>query len=69
MTLSDQIRDRIANSGKSVYSLSFALRIQQRALHRFVQKQGGLSMKALDRLADYFGLNPADTTGDNAPRQ
>ena len=51
--LSDQIRDAIDDSGKSRYRISHESEIDESALAKFYN---GLSMKALDRLAECLGM-------------
>ena len=55
--LSDQIRDAVANCGKTRYEIYKATGIDQAALSRFLAGQRGLEMTTLDILADYLNLN------------
>jgi hypothetical protein len=55
--LSDQIRNAVANCGKSRYAISQATGISQATLSRFMAGERGLPMKTLDVLADYLGLD------------
>ena len=54
--LSDQIRDAIDDSGKSRYWISHESEIDESALAKFYNGHRGLSMKALDRLAECLGM-------------
>ncbi len=54
---SDQIRQAIENCGKTRYRISKEIGISQPTLSRFMSGERGLTMKALDTLADYLGLN------------
>ena len=54
---SDQIRQAIENCGKTRYRISKEVGISQPTLSRFMSGERGLTMKALDTLADYLGLN------------
>ena len=53
---SDQIRKAIKDSGKTCYRISQETDIAEAALSRFMNRKGGLSMAALDRLAECIGL-------------
>ena len=57
VTLSDQVRAAVDASGLSRYRICKETGIGQAAMSRFMSGQGGLSMKALDRLADLLDLN------------
>jgi hypothetical protein len=54
--LSDQIRNAVATSGQTRYAISKATGISQATLSRFMAGERGLTMKALDVLADHLGL-------------
>ena len=54
---SDQIRQAIDNCGKTRYRISKDIGISQPTLSRFMSGERGLTMKALDTLADYLDLN------------
>ena len=54
---SDQIRQAIENCGKTRYRISKEIGISQPTLSRFMSGERGLTMKALDTLADYLDLN------------
>ena len=54
--LSDQIRLAVEASGISQYRLSKEVRISKTSLSRFMRGERGLTLKALDRLADFLGL-------------
>ena len=57
VTLSDQVRAAVDASGLSRYRICKETGLSQAAMSRFMSGQGGLSMKALDRLADLLDLN------------
>ena len=57
MRLSDQVRRAVEESEMSRYRISKKTGIDQSNLSRFVHGEVGLSMEALDRLADVLGLN------------
>ena len=52
----DQIRQAIDDCGESRYAISKATGVSQASLCRFVNRQLGLSMDAIDSLADYLNL-------------
>jgi len=54
--LSDQIRRAVAASGLTRYRISKITGIDQAVLSRFMAGKVGLSMSALDRLADALEL-------------
>lgn len=54
-TFSEQIRKLLKESDVTRYRISQDTGIDQAVLSRFVNKKGGLSMDALDQLAEYFG--------------
>jgi len=54
--LSDQIRRAVESSGVSQYRLSKEVRISKTSLSRFMRGERGLTLKALDRLADFLEL-------------
>ena len=54
--LSDQIRRAVAASGLTRYRISKITGIDQAVLSRFMAGKVGLSMSALDRLADVLEL-------------
>jgi len=55
--MSDQIRAAIDSCGVTRYRISKETGIAESALSRFMAGERGLSMKALDVLADYLGLD------------
>ena len=55
--LSDQIRRAVAASGLTRYRISKITGIDQAVLSRFMAGKVGLSMSALDRLADALELD------------
>ena len=65
--LSDQIRQAIETCGVTRYRIAKETGISQPTLSRFMSGERGLTMKALDKLADFLGLNI--TTGKRPRRQ
>jgi hypothetical protein len=61
MQLSDQIREAIRQSGQSIYRVALSTKVEEKSLRRFMRRETGLSMKALDRLAAYFNMNVSGT--------
>lgn len=55
--ISNQLRDIIEASGESRYEIAKQTGIDQSALSRFMSGERGLSMTALDTLADYLELD------------
>jgi transcriptional regulator with XRE-family HTH domain len=56
---SDQIRDAVDASGLSRYAICKAIDLNQGAMSRFMAGKSGLSLDALDRLAECIGLDVA----------
>ena len=54
--LTDQLRQAVANSGKTLGELTRDTGIDKSALSRFVNGERGLSMETLDTIGDYLGL-------------
>jgi transcriptional regulator with XRE-family HTH domain len=57
LRLSDQVRHAIKTCGQSRYAIAKATGISNSTLSRFMSGERGLTMKALDILADHLGLN------------
>ena len=57
IAFSDQIRRAIETAPESRYRISAETEISEGQLCRFMQGDVGLSIDALDRLADYLGLH------------
>ena len=55
--ISDQLRDIIRDCELSRYEISKQTSIEQSALTRFMSGERGLSMTALDTLAEYLELD------------
>ena len=55
-TLSDQLRQIIADCGMSRYQISKDSGVPEAALSRFVNRKTGLTTDTLDRLAPTLGL-------------
>ena len=60
-TISDVIRHEMTVCGESRYKVSQETGIEQSALSRFMSGERGLSMEALDVLAEYFGYKLVKT--------
>ena len=56
-TLSDQIRQAIADSGMSRNHLCELIRLSPSTMHRFVHGTGGLSVEMFDRIGAALGLS------------
>ena len=57
MTLSEQLRAAIENSGLSVYRIAKDSGVPQQTLQRFVTGQRDIRLaQTADRLAEYFGM-------------
>jgi plasmid maintenance system antidote protein VapI len=56
MSMSDQVRKALLDSGISRYRVHKDLGISQAQLSRFVNEKGGMSMELIDQLADYLNL-------------
>jgi transcriptional regulator with XRE-family HTH domain len=54
--VSDQLRHIVDDCGMSRYELSKRTGIDEGTLSRFMSRERGLSMKALDRLGESLGL-------------
>jgi hypothetical protein len=55
-TISEEIRKAILTASVTRYRISQDTGIQESTLCRFVSGERGLSMIAIDQLADYFGF-------------
>jgi hypothetical protein len=56
MTVSERIRDAVEAAEVTRYRIDRETRIEESALSRFLSGERGLSMEAIDTLAEYFGL-------------
>jgi len=63
LTVSEIIRSALKNSEISRYQIAQETRVQEATLSRFVNGERGLSMSAIDRLADYFGYRLVKSKG------
>lgn len=63
MTLSEEIRNAINGSGKSVYRIAKDCRLDERSLGRFLRGEVGLALKSLESLAKYLGLGLTQQNG------
>lgn len=52
----DQLRDIIRNCGESRYEIAKATGLDQATLSKFMRRQRGLSMRALNVLAEHLNL-------------
>jgi transcriptional regulator with XRE-family HTH domain len=57
LTLSDQLRRAVDDSGLTRYRICAEIGIAQSVMSRFMAGKGGLSLATIDRLADLLGLN------------
>jgi len=55
--ISDQIRAAIEASDVTRYRIALETEIDEGTVSRFMAGKAGLSMKALDRLGEYLGLD------------
>jgi plasmid maintenance system antidote protein VapI len=55
--LSQEIRNAVRRSGRTVYGIAREMRVSPSTLHRFVHGTSGLSQELLDRLADALDLH------------
>ncbi|REK13007.1 MAG: hypothetical protein DWQ37_10300 [Planctomycetota bacterium] len=56
VSLHDQLRQRIADSGVTLYRIAKDSDVKYAVLHRFVNRTAGMSLDSADKLAAYFGL-------------
>ena len=56
MTLSDEVRQAIDDSGLTRYRIAQDTGIDQAALSKFYNGQRGITSDTLDRLGEYLGL-------------
>jgi hypothetical protein len=63
--MSDQLRERIVDSGRSLYELGRSAGVAPSVLSRFLRGERGLSLVSVDKLCRALGLN---LTGGEAPR-
>ena len=57
LTLSDQVRRAVDESGLSRYRICQELDLAEATMSRFMSGKGGLSMNTLDALAELLDLN------------
>ena len=57
LTLSDQVRRAVDESGLSRYRICKELDLAEATMSRFMSGEGGLSMNTLDALAELLNLN------------
>jgi hypothetical protein len=56
LSLTDTLRRAIGQSGESRYAICKKLDIDQSSMSRFMHRQAGLTVDALDALAEFLGL-------------
>jgi transcriptional regulator with XRE-family HTH domain len=54
--LTEQLRQAVLNCGETQYAVCKATGIDKTALSRFINGERGVSMKVLDTLGEYLGL-------------
>ena len=64
--LTDQLRQYVERSGKSLYRISQETGIGQSGLSRFMRAERGLSLESIDTLAEYLGLELVKRRGKRA---
>lgn len=57
VTLSEQIRRAVNESGMSRYAICKAIGVHESGMSRFMNGQGGLQLNNLDALSDLLNLN------------
>jgi len=60
LSLSEQVRRAIDAAGVTRYRIAKDLDISEATLSRFMSGERGLTLKVLDRLAEYLGLTLCD---------
>jgi transcriptional regulator with XRE-family HTH domain len=55
-TVSERIRRAVETADVTRYRIAQETGLEESALSRFVSRERGLSMEALDALAEFFGL-------------
>jgi hypothetical protein len=68
-TLSDHLRERIAQDGRSIPALAREAGIDRGALWRFVKKRRNITIESVDRLALVLKIRLADDDDATAPRR
>ena len=66
-TLSDQLRERIEQDGRSIPALAREAGIERTALWRFVKRRRNITIESVDHLAAVLKIRLADDDG-TAPR-
>ena len=56
MTLQDQLRQAVRDSGVSLYRVAKDSGVRYQVLHRFVSGKRDLTLETASRLADFFGM-------------
>lgn len=62
-SFTDQLRRLIDASGLSRYAICQRIDMDQATMSRFMNRKGGLSMEALDRLGELLGLEIRPESG------
>lgn len=56
MTLTDQLRKAIENSGASLYRIAKDSGVPYAVVHRFANDERSITLPVADKLAAYFGM-------------
>ena len=56
MTLQDQLRQAIEDSGLTLYRIAKDSGVAYQVLHRFARGERDLTLETATKLADYFGM-------------
>jgi plasmid maintenance system antidote protein VapI len=56
MTLQDQLRQAIEDSGLTLYRIAKDSGVVYQVLHRFASGERDLTLETASKLADYFGM-------------
>jgi len=70
MTITEQLRQAIIESGETHYRIGKETGVDTRVLDRFVSRQiEDMMGRNIDRLAEYFGLELAEKKPGTAPKE
>ena len=56
MTLQDQLRQAVEDSGLTLYRIAQDSGVAYQVLHRFARGERDLTLETASKLADYFGM-------------
>jgi len=56
MTLQDQLRQAVEDSGLTLYRIAKDSGVAYQVLHRFARGERDLTLETASKLADYFGM-------------